>query len=130
MAELDFIFLLKFVCLYVCLSVCLLSTWSLSASNLISPSLYLVHGFGKWEIMDWAVVLTLFYRAIFTMSQQSFSFQNSTMYANDSSPGNYSVGSSISIDINLYIFILCCWGFLSRLHTLHINGDGSFIFLF
>lgn len=64
------------------------------------------------------------------MSQQSFSFHNTTMYVNDSSPGVYSVGSSISIDINLEMFILCCWSFLSRLHTLHINGDGSFIFLF
>lgn len=35
----------------------------------------------------------------------------------------------LAFDINLEIFILCCWGFLSHLHTLHINGDGSFIFL-
>lgn len=43
------------------------------------------------------VLLLYFYH----VSTILFSFQYSTMYANDSGPGNYSVGSSISIAINV-----------------------------
>lgn len=46
------------------------------------------------------------------------------MYANDRGRVKYSVGSAISIDINLEMGLLCLYFFLAYMH--HINGAGSF----